>query len=162
MTTSHARSEPPAAAAPEPGAAWLYRAFFATQTVGALVFFSNGIPLYREVLADPSKHQAGASSMIWVLAAIVLIQVGFWVCHRLEPRMFRFTSVLLSQIMLFFGRMAFVFASTIFGFVFIANKPNYRAYGIRYLVILAGLFSLYCYTQELERVARTFHPGERR
>jgi uncharacterized membrane protein len=69
---------------------------------------------------------------------------------------------LASQAMLFLGRMAFVFASTVFGFVFIANKPNYRAYGFQYLVILAGLFSLYCYTQELERLARTLLPDDRR
>lgn len=158
------RVQPVSLADPAPGAAaaWRYRAFFGMQTVGAIIFFWKGIPLYREVLADPSKQQERASIMIWVLAAIVLIQAGFWSSHRLRPPASRFTNSLLSQIMLFFGRMAFVFASTVFGFVFIANQPNYRAYGLRYLVILAGLFSLYCYTQELERLARAFLPGQRR
>jgi hypothetical protein len=162
MTMPQARSVSPAEPAPQPGGAARYRAFFAMQTVGALAFFWKGIPLYRDVLADPSKHHPRESIMVWVLAAIVLIQLGFWACYRLQPPVFRFTNSLFSQAMLFLGRMAFVFASTVFGFVFIANKPNYRAYGFQYLVILAGLFSLYCYTQELERLARTLLPDDRR
>jgi len=41
-----------------------------------------------------------------------------------------------------------------FGFVFITRKPEFQIPTFRYVVTIAGLFALFCYTQELENLGK--------
>ena len=133
----------------------LYLSLFVAQTVGAGILFWEGIPLYRKVLADPASHSSQFGTLIWSLLAVVLIQVGYWVSyHYLAPPRPHFTNALLGNLILFSARMSFVFATSVFGIVFIAQRPGFQIPGFRYLLTLVGLFSLYCYVQELERWGR--------
>ena len=65
-------------------------------------------------------------------------------------------NALLGHAILFLARMVFVLPTSIFGFVFIAQRPQFEIEGYQYLVILLGLFSLFCYVRELERLSRVF------
>lgn len=118
------------------------------------------LPLYRRAVADPSAHQASVEILIWGLAAVVLMQVGFWIRHRLQPPLPRFQNALIGYLILFMGRMAFLLATAIFAFVFITQRPEFHLPVSRYLLTLAGLFSLFCYTQEVERLAKSLIEGE--
>ena len=40
-----------------PGGPWRYFALFGMQTIGAVMFFWNGVPLYRRVVADPASYE---------------------------------------------------------------------------------------------------------
>jgi len=133
---------------------WQYAALFATQTAGAIILFWYGIPHYQEILADPAAHVAKTETLLWSLASIGLIQIGYWVSHRVDPPLPRYKNALLGNIILFFARMNFVLATSVFGFVFITQKPGFQIPAFRYLLTLLGLFSLYCYVQELERLGR--------
>ena len=79
-----------------------------------------------------------------------------------RPPLPRFASPLLGHIVQFLARMAFVLATSIFGFVFITQPPGFHMSAARHLVTVVGLFSLFCYTQELGRLGRAFTGQEKR
>ncbi len=84
------------------------------------------------------------------------MQLGYWISYRVRPQPPQFVNVLLGHITLFVARMSFVFATSVFGFMFLVEKPGFHIPASRYLLLLLGLFSLYCYMLELERLGRTF------
>src|ERR1700730_18377597 len=76
--------------------------------------------------------------------------LGIWIVRRwILPR---FRNALIGYAIMFLRRMSFVLATGIFGFVFIMQRPEFRIPVSRYLLLLAGLFAFYCYTQETERL----------
>jgi hypothetical protein len=132
-----------------------YFLLFAVQTIGAAILFWYTIPLFRQVLLDPGGHVARPENLVWSLSAITLMQAGYWVRHRLRlpvPQLFR--NALVGYIVLFVARMSFVLATAVFGFVFIVRRPEFQIPASRYLVLIIGLFALFCYTQELEQLGR--------
>jgi hypothetical protein len=136
-----------------------YLLLFGPQTIGALIILRYALPLYRAVVADPAAHRASAAPMIWGSTAAVLIQVGFWVRDRLQPPLPQFRNALIGYLILFLSRMSFLLATAIFGFVFIAQPPEFHIPTSRYFFTLAGLFSLFCYTQEVERLGKSLIKG---
>jgi hypothetical protein len=85
--------------------------------------------------------------------AVALMQTGFWIRHRLRPLLPQFHNALIGYVILFLGRMSFVLASAIFGFVFIVQRPDFHLPLSRYFLTL-GLFAFFCYTQEVEKLAK--------
>jgi len=133
----------------------LYLLLFGLQTIGALIILTNALPLYRYGVANPAAHEARIEVLIWVSAAVVLMQVGFWIRHRLQPPLPRFHNALVGYVILFAGRMSFLLPTAIFAFVFIVQRPEFHIPISRYLLIIAGLFASFCYTQEVERLAKS-------
>jgi hypothetical protein len=132
-----------------------YLLLFGLQTIGALIILRYALPLYRDVVADPAAHRASAAPVIWGSTAAALIQVGFWIRHRLQPPLPQFRNALIGYVILFLSRMSFLLATAIFGFVFITQRPEFHIPASRYFLTLAGLFSFFCYTQEVERLANS-------
>jgi hypothetical protein len=58
--------------------------------------------------------------------------------------------------------VGFVFACVVLGFVFVTQNPEFHLAVFPYIVILAALFSLYCYLQEMERLGDAFLGSKRR
>ncbi len=141
---------------------WWYPALFGMQTVGAVVLFWKAVPLYREILADPAAHEARPEHLVWALSSIVLMQAGYWISRQINPPLPQYSNALIGNVILFLARMSFVFATSVFGFVFITQKPGFHIPAFRYVVTLLGLFSLYCYVQELERLGRAFVGREKK
>jgi hypothetical protein len=141
---------------------WRYPALFGVQTIGAVILLWNAVPLYQQILADPAAHEAGTEHLVWALSSIVLMQVGYWISDRVRPPLPQFTNALVGHITLFLARMSFVFATSVFGFLFIMQKPGFHIPTFRYVVTLLGLFSLYCYTRELERLGSAFLSQEKK
>jgi hypothetical protein len=56
---------------------------------------------------------------------------------------------------LFVARLVFLLGSAAFSLLFIVNTPPDSIPVFRYLLLLAMLFSLFCYTLELERLGKT-------
>lgn len=141
---------------------WRYPALFGMQTIGVVILLWNAIPHYRQILADPTSHVARNENLVWSLSSIALMQVGYWISNRVRPPPPRFANVLLGHVTMFLARMSFVFATSVFGFLFIAEKPGFHLPVSRYVLTLLGLFALYCYMQELERLGRAFLGQERK
>jgi len=152
----------PAGPAHDAGGRWRYVLLFAVQTIGALILFWNAIPHYRNILADPASFVARPATLLWALPAIALMQTGYWIRYRVRPPMPQFANALLGHVVHFLGRMGFVLATSLVGFVFITQKPGFRMPAARYAVFMAGLFSIFCYTQELERLGKNFVGPEKK
>ena len=135
---------------------WRFFALFGMQTVGAVIMYWRVVPLYRQAIAAPASLQVELETSMWPILAIGLIQGGYWISRRTRPPLPKFSNAPLGQFILFLARMGFVLPTSIFGFVFIAQNPGYQIPAFRYGVILVGLFSLFCYVQELERLGRSF------
>jgi hypothetical protein len=137
------------------GGPWQYPFLFAVQTIGAVILLWYAVPHYQQVLADPGGHEARPETLIWSLSAVALMQVGYWVSHRLRPPLPQLRNAFVGYIILFVARMSFVLATSVFGFVFITRKPEFQIPTFRYVVTIAGLFALFCYTQELEKLGKS-------
>jgi hypothetical protein len=133
---------------------WGYFSLFGIQTLGAVVLLWNGLPLYRTILADPGSHHETVQTLLWAIPSIVLMQIGYWVSRRFLVPDLPIRSAFLGHLILFSARMVFVFATSVFGFVFILAKPEFEIPVSRYVVTVLGLFSLYCYVLEMERLGR--------
>ena len=133
-----------------------YFALFGMQTIGAVVLIWTGVLVYREVLADPVSHEAHRWAIVGSLLSIALMQISYWISYRVRPLLPQFQNALLGHAILFLARMIYVLPTSIFGFVFIAQRPEFEIPLYQCLVILLALFSLFCYVRELERLGRLF------
>jgi hypothetical protein len=133
---------------------WLYLILVAMQTVGTFILYWNSLPWYWQLVADPSTYAPRDETWVWALSAITLIQSGYWVRHRVRPALPRFRNVLLGHFVLFLSRLSFLLATTLFSFVSLQHLTPKMPFA-RYILLLAGLFSLFCYMQELERLGQS-------
>ena len=84
------------------------------------------------------------------------MQISYWVSYSVRPPAPQSQNALLGHVILFLARMIYVLPTAIFGFVFVAQRPEFEIPIFRCLVLLLGLFSLFCYVRELERLGRVF------
>jgi hypothetical protein len=133
------------------GGQWLYPLLLAVQTVGAAVLYWQGLPIYRRLAADITSRNARPETYGWTIAASLLIQIAYWISYyaRLSPP--RIVNTLFGHIVLFAARMIFLLATAFFLLVFISKGAEIELEIWRNAVIFFGLFSLFCYTRELER-----------
>jgi hypothetical protein len=135
---------------------WTYFVLFGMQTIGAVVLFWTGLLVYREVLADPTKHETHPWAMVGSLSSIALMQIAYWVSYCVRPPLPQLQNALFGHAILFLARMVYVLPTAIFGFVFVAQRPEFDIPVHQCLVLLLGLFALFCYVRELERPSRIF------
>jgi hypothetical protein len=128
-----------------------YFALFGLQTIGAVIILWNEVSHYRQAI--PATPQARPETLIRSLSAIAMIQTGYWISYRAQPPPPQITNALIGHVLSFIGRVGFVFACVVLGFVFVTQNPEFHLAVFPYIVILAALFSLYCYLQEMERWA---------
>jgi hypothetical protein len=132
------------------------------QTLGAIILYGNGIPLYRRILADPAGHAAELRTLVWALPSIALMQAGYWIQFRLRAPLPGYTSPVLGHLVLFVGRFAFLFATGLFTFVFLAPRPGFSIPVGREIITVLGLFSIFCFARELDQLGRALltHPRD--
>ena len=135
---------PPDSTAVTPGGRWLYPLLLAMQTIGVILFYWQGLPLYRQVSANPSTYEPQLETRIWTLLAIALIQVGYWIRYQVRPALPYFSNAVLGHVVLFWSRVSFTLATSIFSLVFIAKKLNLQLSPSGYILTIVGLFSLFC------------------
>ena len=134
-----------------------YLGLVALQTVGAVIVLVNGVPIYRQIHRDVSHHEPNPSILWWALAAVVLIQGAYWIRIRLQPLMPRNGHVVLGHLAGFIARLSFVFTSSTFAVVFLARFDQLSLTWPRILLVIALLFSMFCYTLELERLGHALN-----
>ena len=138
-----------------------YMLLFALECIGAAMIAGIVIPVYRAALARPGDYSPKAANIAWSIAAMVLMQAGFWLRRRLRPQPPAFHNALLGHVILFIGRMTFVLATSIFGFIFITRRAELQIALPGYLVALVGLFCWFCFTQDLQRLGHNLIGPER-
>jgi hypothetical protein len=128
---------------------------FAAQTAGAILLLWNGVPIYRSFLSG--EKDPGHRILIGALAIVGLIQPAYWTGRsvRLESP----ARVPIGHIVLFVGRLAFVFVGGVFSAVFYARPAAAELSLFRLLLLVCVLFSLFCYTLEVERLGKALIRG---
>ncbi len=120
-----------------------------------MIVFWNGVPLYEQLSRDPASYPQRPETLIWAVAAVVLVQAGYWTRRQLRPAMPAIRNVFLAHIVKFLARVPFMLATSVFGFVFLTQRLAPGMPVSRYALVLLVLHSLYCYMLELTRLGET-------
>ncbi|CAM5415569.1 hypothetical protein AFEL58S_02261 [Afipia felis] len=98
--------------------------------------------------------------LVSLIGTLCVCQATYW--YRLKNvRIPEWRSVALGHFFGFAGRLSFVFGGALFSLFFLRHAPQVRLNENaivllpRIAMLLASLFSLYCYSLELERLANT-------
>ncbi len=132
----------------------LYWALLAIQSFGAAFLYWKGVPLYRVSVSNALAHETRSESLLWLLGVILPIQTAYWLRHRLRLSLPGKGPALLAQVVQFAGRLLFVLATTVFSYAFILKFPTLMISTLDSVLLLTAFFSLFCYTQELDRLGK--------
>lgn len=138
----------------------MYPFLLAVQTAGAAMVLVNGVPVYRQITTDFAHHQPRPGILWWAVAAVALMQVGYWLRVRLQPPMPASSHVLIAHLAAFVARLSFILASSTFTIVFFVRFEQLSLPPRRILMMLVILFSMFCWTSELERLAKALQGTE--
>jgi len=146
-----------------------YSWLLTTQAIGSAALLSQCYPLYARLLDDPGHVQVYADTpMVTVIASsVTLVQGAHWYRVFKVPLPVRDTRVVLGQLVLFVSRLAFIIASALFSLVLFRHLPeidfgrNGSGFVWRGLLLLAVLFSVFCFTTELERLGLALRGQEK-
>lgn len=134
-----------------------YFVLLAVQTAGAAMVLINAVPIYRQVVLDFSHHQSQPGILLWAVASVLLIQSAYWLRVKLQPPLPTKGNAFVGHIASFVARISFAFTNTTFLVVFINRFDDLTLSVWRIIGILVVLFSLSCWTLELERLAKALH-----
>jgi len=132
---------------------WL---LFSAESVGALIILWNGVPIHRRLLLGHTAQQADPSVFVLGAVAVILIQSAYWIRLRCLPQLQLKRQLVLGHAIQFLGRLSFVFIGGLFGVVFFTRFEELEFSIWKVLFLLAVLFSLFCYTLDLERLGKAF------
>lgn len=135
------------------------------QTVAVALLLWGAMPIYRTIMAAPGQqlHDLPTSPVVIVIA-LVAFHAAYWYRLRRVPIVLRRRSLLMAHLVIFAGRLSFIFGGSLFALVVFRHFPDLAEIAdpfrliSRSLVMLVILFSLYCYTLELERVSMAYQP----
>jgi hypothetical protein len=146
--------------------ATLYLLLLVAQIIGALFFFLNVLPSFRQLLLNPGEQPPNdPHADLMTLVAVVLMQIAYWYRQLRVAIPFLGPNVILGHVFLFFGRLSFIFGSALFAAVFFRHLPELEQgadilLSIRRGILLVGsLFALFCFTLELERLGQALGNG---
>jgi hypothetical protein len=134
-----------------------YAILLAAQTLCALIMLFNIHASFRLLIENiGTPHLSTRLSIVQLLLAAALGQACYWYrLHRVALPAIR-RNLPLGHLLAFASRIGFIFGSALFSVYFLRHAPVVEL-SIADLVwrgslLLAILFSLYCYTLELERL----------
>lgn len=132
-----------------PARYWL---LFAAQSIGGIFVLWKGVPLYRALIAG--EGALGSMSIIRVVAPIGLIQTSFWLSRRHRPPVLAngFGHFFGGHVVVFVGRLMFVFVGGVFSSIFYAQLTRLHTDPFKIFLLLSLLFSMFCYTLEIEKL----------
>lgn len=134
---------------------WCYWLLLASQSAGAGIILWKGIPIYRQLLLGEPDPGPRLSIFLYAVAALALIQPAYWLARRFPPPVGRVSRPLPAHLVMFLGRMVFIYVAGMFSVVFYLRYAELRFAFWREALLLAVLFSMFCYTTELERLGKT-------
>ena len=132
----------------------LYWILFLGQTIGDTTILSRLIPLFRQLVTSGLHEKTPPKIQIFATLGVIIIQVGYWLAQCWFTTLRLGHNSLLGHVILFLSRLNFIFAAAVFSAVYLVrfNELEISLWGF---VLLSGvLFSIFCYTLELERLGR--------
>jgi hypothetical protein len=136
----------------------LYTALLATQTLGVAIILWRGVPIYQLIIKNPGPQVLDLQTIVSALLAVTFIQIAYWIRQSLIPTLKFRPNIVLCHLILFVGRLSFVFGTAIFSAIVYLKLPNISISPFRIGILALVLFSLFCYTRELEELGRALEP----
>ena len=136
--------------------AWL---LFTAESAGALMILWNGVPIHQRLLVGHTTQQADPRVFVLGAVAVILIQSAYWIRLRYFPPPRCNRRLVLGHAIQFLGRLSFVFIGGMFSVVFFTRFDELEFSIWKILFLLVVLFSLFCYTLDLDRLAKAFSEG---
>ncbi len=130
--------------------------FFTAESTGALMILWNGVPIHQRLLMGHSAQEADPRVFILGAVAVILIQSAYWIRLRCCPPLRFKRRLVLGHAIQFLGRLSFVFIGGMFSVVFFTRFEDLEFSIWKILFLLVVLFSLFCYTLDLDRLAKAF------
>jgi hypothetical protein len=143
----------------------IYMPLLAIQTLAVIVLLLGLIPIYDAVLGRVG-HQITKlpQSPLLLFAILLLFHCAYWFRLKRVPLAVTRRSLVLSHVVSFAGRLSFVFGTSFFALIMyrhlpaMTSIPDPSQLAARIAATLFILFSLYCYSAELERLAIALRP----
>src|SRR5947207_9427521 len=135
---------------------WL---LFTAESAGAPTILWNGVPIHRRLLLGHTTQSADPSVFVLGAVAVILIQSAYWIRLRCFPPPRFNRQLVLGHAIQFLGRLSFVFIGGMFSVVIFTRFEELELSILKALFLLAVLFSLFCYTLDLDRIANAFSEG---
>jgi hypothetical protein len=145
-----------------------YALLLIMQTLASLIIVLCTIPIYLAIMASPG-HQLLAlpQSPLLLIAALLLFHCAYWFRLTRVPVAVRRHSHFASHVVLFVARLSFIFGTAFFALITFRHLPSLETVTdpvrltMRIVAALIILFSLYCYSAELERLGHALRPPVR-
>jgi hypothetical protein len=141
----------------------LYLLLLAIQVVGAVTFVCQQLPEFRQIAANPGQQlPRDTFDDLMTVGIFVVMQIAFWYRLRHVPIPFRYQNAVVSHLLLFLGRLSFIFGSALFSVAVFRHLPQLgRDTDIllaiaRGAILIASLFALFCASLEVERLGQAF------
>jgi hypothetical protein len=134
----------------------VYWILFLGQTTGDGTILSHLIPLFRQLVTSGVVEKASPKILILAVLGVILIQVCYWLAQ------YRFSTLrlhyvpLLGHLVLFLSRLNFIFAAAVFSAVYLVRFKELDISFLGFVLLSTVLFSIFCYTLELERLGKAF------
>lgn len=91
--------------------------------------------------------------------AIVLIQGAYWTRMALVGELKLPRNAFLGHLAMFLARISLIFGTAFFTLVIYVRFPDLELSVVRLAVLFASLFSIFCYSLELERLGAALNGG---
>lgn len=139
----------------------IYGLFLAGQTAAASALFWIVFPWFRRVINHIGEEQElTLSQHITIMTFAALLHGFYWTRLRWVPVVAPFRNVFLAHLCSFWSRVSFFFGGALFSTLFFRHLPELEALpslgriALGVLEIVAVLFALFCYSRDLERLAK--------
>ncbi|HVV62718.1 MAG TPA: hypothetical protein VHD14_13295 [Pseudolabrys sp.] len=145
-----------------------YTLLFAMQTLAVVIILWSAEPIYHSIMIAPGQQlEELPHSPVALIASVVLFHCAYWFRLNRVPISVRMHNIFLSHVVLFVGRLSFIFGTAFFAAIVFRHYPALRNITspahllLRSLAGIAILFSLYCYSTELDRLGVALRPPHR-
>jgi hypothetical protein len=131
-----------------------YVILFCGQTIGDATILSHLIPIFRQLVTSGLDEKLPPKIIVVAALGVTITQVCYWLDQYWFPTLRLGYNLLLGHAVLFLSRLNFIFAGAVFSAVYLVRFNELEISLLGLVLISAVLFSIFCYTLELERIGR--------
>jgi hypothetical protein len=118
------------------------------QVAGAQIVIWDGRPLYEKLVTGATKVGSPRDYALG-LAAIVLMQAGYWFAYRRQPRLRFARHALIGHLLACAGAMSFLFVAALGTVILLDHWEEWSFVLWKACMLVAMMFAFYCYKRQL-------------
>jgi hypothetical protein len=138
------------------------------QTIAATALFWLVFPLFHQIITHLGEQQElQYSQQVATIASAIMLHICYWSRLKWVPVVAPFHNVFIAHLCSFASRVSFFFGGALFSTLFFRHLPeleilpSYERIALGAFEIVIVLFALFCYSQELERLAKAIEEPNR-